>query len=121
MTTRPQPSGALPTVDVLIRRQLVMAVVAAGVVLVAVLMVAWAVPDGDTSHAVLRMAPDGSRVVAASPVAESSRLATWVAGVALVAVTGVLIVLLQHTVRVVRSTLSRPGPSRSGLSRRGTP
>ena len=91
-----------------------MAVVAAGVVLVAVLMVAWAVPDGDTSHAVLRMAPDGSRVVAISPAAESSRVATWVAGVALVAVTGVLVVLLHHTVRIVRSTLAGATPGRRG-------
>jgi hypothetical protein len=91
-----------------------MAVVAAGVVLVAVVMVAWAVPDGDTSHAVLRMAPDGSRVVAASPAAESSRVATWVAGAALVAVIGVLVVLLHHTVRIVRSTLSGATPGRRG-------
>ncbi len=95
---------AAPTVDVLIRRQLVMAVVAAAVVLVAVLMLVWAIPD-DAGRAVLRVAPDGSRVVTASP-AESSRWAMWVAVAALVAVGGVLLMLLHHTVRVFRSALA---------------
>lgn len=88
--------------DSLIRRQLVMAVVAAAVVLVAVLMVAWAVPAG---NAVIRVAPDGSRVVTTSP-AESSRWAMWVAVAALAAVVGVLFMLLQHTVRIARSALA---------------
>lgn len=91
--------------DALIRRQLVMAVVAAAVVLVAVVMVAWAVPDGDAGSAVMRVAPDGSRVVTTSP-AEFSRWAMWVAVAALVAVVGVLVMLLHHTVRIARSALS---------------
>jgi len=107
-------------VDALIRRQLRLTVVAAAVVLVAVVLVAWAVPDSATSHAVLRMAPDGSRVVTASP-AESSRTATWVAGAALVAVAGVLVVVVHHTVRVARSTLARSAPHANGPSRKGTP
>lgn len=98
--------------DVLIRRQLVMAVVAAAVVLVAVLMVAWVVPDGDAGRAVLRVAPDGSRVVTTSTVAESSRWATWVALAALAAVVGVLVMLLHHTVRVARSALAGSTSSR---------
>jgi hypothetical protein len=100
---------ARPTVDTLIRRQLVMALVAAAVVLLAVVMVAWATPDADSSHAVLRVAPDGSRVVTASPAAESSRWALWVTIAALVAVAAVLVALLHHTVRVVRSTFQRGG------------
>ncbi len=91
--------------DVLIRRQLVMAVVAAAVVLAAVLMVAWAVPDGDASRAVLRVTPDGSRVVTTAP-AEASRWAMWVAVAALAAVVGVLVMLLHHTVRVARSAFA---------------
>ncbi len=86
-----------------------MAVVAAAVVLVSVIMVAWAAPDADTSHAVLRIAPDGSRVITASPAAEASRWATWVAVVALTAVVGVLVVLVHHTVRVVQSALHPDG------------
>jgi hypothetical protein len=82
-----------------------MAVVAAAVVLVAVLMVAWAVPDGDAGNAVIRVAPDGSRVVTTSP-AESSGGAMWVAVAALAAVVGVLVMLLHHTVRIARSALS---------------
>ncbi len=93
--------------DALIRRQLVIAVVAAAVVLLAVLLVAWAVPDGEGGHAVLRLTPDGSRVVTASPDAESSRFATWVAGGALLAVSGVLALLVHHTVRVARFALRR--------------
>ncbi len=88
-----------------------MALVAAGVVLVSVVLVAWAVPDGVSGHAVLRMTPDGSQVVPVSPVAESSRWAVWIALAALVAVGGVLVVLLHHTVRVARSAL---GGSASG-------
>ena len=95
------------TVDALIRRQLVMAVVAAAVVLAAVLMMAWAVPDGDAGRAVLRVAPDGSRVLTTSP-AESSPWAMWVAVAALAAVLGVLVMLLHHTVRVARSALAGP-------------
>lgn len=91
--------------DALIRRQLVMAVVAAAVVLVAVLMVAWAVPDGGSAYSVIRVAPDGSRVVTVSP-AESSPWPMWVAVAALVAVVGVLLMLLHHTVRIARSALS---------------
>ena len=82
-----------------------MAGVAAAVVLVAVVVVAWAVPDGETSHAVLRMAPDGSQVITASPAAESSRWAIWVAVAALIAVAGVFAMLVHHTVRVARSAL----------------
>lgn len=106
MTSTPR---ARPTVDTLIRRQLVMAVVAAAVVLVAVAMVVWVTPDADANHAVLRVAPDGSRVIAASPAAESSPWAVWVAVAALAAVTVVLVALLHHTVRVARSTFQRGG------------
>ena len=102
MTAQPQP-----TMDALIRRQLVVAALAAAVVLASVLVVAWAVPDGDAGHAVLRLAPDGSRVVTASPVAESSRFAIWVAVGALLAVSGVLVLLVHHTVRVARCALRR--------------
>ncbi len=91
--------------DALIHRQFVMAAVAAAVVLAAVLMVAWAIPDGAAGRTVLRVAPDGSRVVTTS-VAESSRWAMWVAVAALVAVVGVLLMLLHHTVRVARSALA---------------
>jgi hypothetical protein len=97
-------------VDALIRRQLVMAVVAAVVVLVAVLMAAWAVPD-DAGRAVMRVAPDGSRVLMTSP-AESSRWAMWVTVAALAAVLGVLLMLIHHTVRVARSALAGSTPNR---------
>ncbi len=89
-----------------------MALVAAGVVLVSVVLVAWAVPDGETGHAVLRMTPDGSHVVAASPVAQSSRWAVWVALAALAAVGGVLVALVHHTLRVARSALAGSASSR---------
>ena len=98
---------AAPTFEALIRRQFVIAGLAAGVVLAAVLLVAWAVPDGNPG-AVLRMAPDGSRVVVASPAAEASRWAMWVVVAALVAVAGVFVLLVQHTVRVARFALRRP-------------
>ncbi len=97
--------------DALIRRQLVMAVIAAAVVAVALLMVAWAVPDSPAGRAVLRVAPDGSRVVTTAP-AESSRWAMWVAVAALAAVVGVLLMLLHHTVRVARSALAGSTSSR---------
>jgi len=82
-----------------------MSVVAAGVVLAAVLMVAWAIPDDGGGSAVLRVAPDGSRMVTTS-AGESSRWAMWVAVAALVAVVGVLLMLLHHTVRVFRSAFA---------------
>ena len=114
MTGRHGASGAGPTVDTLIRRQLVMAVVAAAVVLVAVAVVTWAVPDGGTGQAVLRVAPDGSHEIAAAP-GGSSRGATWVAVAALVAVAGVLGVLVHHTVRVARSALHGSALGRRGI------
>jgi len=100
-----EANRAGPTVDTLIRRQLIMAVVAGAVVLVAVVMVAWAIPDGDAGSAVMRVAPDGSRVITPS-AAESPRWAMWVTVAALVAVAGVLVMLLHHTVRVARSALA---------------
>ena len=91
--------------DALIRRQLVLAVVAAVVVLVAVLMVWWTfLSEGDPYDLVVRVAPDGTRVL--TTPAESSPWAIWVAVAALVAVVGVLLMLLHHTVRIARSALS---------------
>ena len=95
MTPRPPP-----TWDVLVRRQFLVSALAAAVVLAAVVLVAWAVPDGGPDHPVLRMAPDGTGVIVAS--APSTRWAVWAAVAALVAVAGVLVLLVQHTVRVAR-------------------
>ena len=93
-----------------LRRQLVMAGVAAVVVLVAVAVAVVAMDQGrDAAHAALRPAADGSGVIAVSPLAESSRTATWLVVVALVAVAGVLTLLLDHAFRVARfAVLARP-------------
>ena len=86
-----------------LRRQVVLAVVAGGVVLVAVVVVGAVMAGGhDAGHAALRPAADGSGVTAVSPMAESSRAAIWVAGAALVAVVVVLALALDHVVRVAR-------------------
>ena len=94
-----------------LRRQLVLAGVAAAVVLAAVLGVGVAVEHGrGAASAALRPAADGSGVIAVSPVVESSRAAMWAAMAALVAVAAVLTLLLDHAFRVARfAVLARPG------------
>ena len=101
MTSRPPT-----TFEALIRRQFFVAALAAAVVLVALLVVGWAVPDA-APGTVLRTAPDGSPVVVASPAAETWRWAMWVTVAALVAVAGVFVLLVHHTVRVARFALQR--------------
>ena len=93
------------------RRQLVLAGVAGGVVLVAVAGAGFAIDQGrDAAAAALRPSADGRGVTAVSPAAEWSRTATWVVGVAVVAVAAVLTLLLDHAFRVARFlVLARPG------------
>jgi hypothetical protein len=86
--------------DTLVRRQFLVAALAAAVVLGAVVLVGWAMPEAASHQPVLRRAPDGSGVIVAS--GRSTRWAVWAAVAALVAVAGVLVVLVQHTVRVAR-------------------
>lgn len=110
---RPTPARA-GAADSFLRRQLLLAGVAAGVVLLAVVVVGAVMADGrGASHAALRPSADGSRVIAVSPLAESSRVALWVAAVALVAVAAVLTLLVDHVYRVARfAVLSRAGRTR---------
>jgi hypothetical protein len=95
------------SLDALIRRQVVIAVVAAAVVLASVVLVTWVVGQGEAEHAVLRPSADGRGVVPVSPAPESTRWATWAVVGALVAVTSVLVVLVHHTMRVVRFSWGR--------------
>ena len=93
------------------RRQLVVAALSAAVVLTALLLVGWVVGQGEGDvHATLRPAPDGSRLDAVSPLAESSRSATWAVSAALVAVSAVLVVVVDHMVRVARFAISHDPP-----------
>ena len=94
-----------------LRRQLVLAAVAGAVVLVAVVGVVVVIDQArGAASAALRPAADGSGVTPVSPVAETSRAATWVVGAAVVAVAAVLTVLLDHAYRVARfAVLARPG------------
>lgn len=96
------------------RRQLVVTGVAGTVVLLAVAGAGLAIDQGsDAAAASLRPAADGRGVTAMSPAAEWSRTATWVVGIAVVAVAGVLTLLLDHAYRVARFTvLVRPGRAR---------
>ncbi len=92
------------------RRQLVLSLVAGGVVLAALVAVAVVMNRGSgAAHAALRPAPDGSGVTPVSPLGESFRSATLAVVVALVAVAAVLAVLVDHMVRVARfAVLARP-------------
>lgn len=93
----------------LLRRQLVLAGVAAGVTLVAVMAVAAAVSGGDAVHATLRPTGDGS-FTAVSPQTGSSRTALWAAAVALVAVGAVLVVSVRQLCAIARfAAASRAG------------
>lgn len=96
-----------PAAAPFLRRQLVLAVVAGAVVLVAVAVVAAAVAGGteQVAHAALRPAPDGSGVTTVSPLARGSHTAVWVAGAALLAVAAVLAVALDQLWRVARFAL----------------
>jgi hypothetical protein len=111
--------------DSFIRRQLLLAGVAAAVVLGGIVLVTLAMaPDARLAHATLRPAPGPARVEIVSPLAESSRSATWAAAAALVAVAGVLVVLVAHTVRVARfALLPQPGrgPNPGLLAEAGAP
>ncbi|HVM03801.1 MAG TPA: hypothetical protein VM242_01395 [Acidimicrobiales bacterium] len=106
-----QNEGGPGSADWWFRRQLVMAGVAAVVVLLAVAGAGFAIDRGrDAAAAALRPTADGRGVIAVSPAAESTRAATWVVAVAVVAVAAVLTVLLDHTFRVARfAVLARPG------------
>lgn len=95
------------TSAVFFRRQVALSALAAAVVLVGLLVVGSAMARGEGASAVaLRPSADGSRIDAVSPLADSSRSATWAAGVALVAVAGVLVLVLDHAVQVVRFSVS---------------
>jgi type VI protein secretion system component VasF len=91
-------------------RQLILAVVAGAVVLVALVVVAVAVDNGrEAADAALRPAADGT--VRPGSVSDSFRVAIWAVVVALVAVAALLTVLLGHMIRVARfAVLARPGP-----------
>ena len=96
------------TADSFFRRQLVLAAVAGVVVLVGLLAVTALLGAGDPqAHAVLRPGSGAGRVEPASPMAESSRAATWAAGAALVAVLALLAVVVAHVVGVARFTMPR--------------
>ena len=105
------PGGDAGAAAWFLRRQLVLAGVAGAVVLVAVVGVVVVIDQGPgAASAALRPAADGSGVTAVSPVAETSRAATWAVGAALVAVAAVLTLLLDHAFRVARfAVLARPG------------
>ncbi|HEX2063347.1 MAG TPA: hypothetical protein VHE80_02885 [Acidimicrobiales bacterium] len=101
-------------VDSFFRRQLVLAAVAGAVVLVGLLAVTALLGAGESdAHAVLRPGSEMGRVEPASPMAESTRAATWAAAVVLVAVLAVLALVVVHVVGVARFTLprSRRSPS----------
>ena len=91
-------------------RQLILAVVAGAVGLVALVVVAVAIDNGrEAAHAALRPAADGT--VRPGSLSGSFRVATWAVVVALVAVAALLTVLVGHMVRVARfAVLARPGP-----------
>ncbi len=109
------------TAAMFFRRQVALSALAAAVVLVALLVVGSVMAQGEgASTAALRPAADGSRVDAVSPLAESSRSATWAAGVALVAVGALLVLLLDHVVQVVRFSVS-PEPAMPRRWRHPTP
>ena len=91
-------------------RQLILAVVAGAVVMVALVVVAVAVDNGrEAAHAALHPGADGT--VRPGSISDSFRVATWAVVVALVAVAALLTVLVGHMIRVARfAVLARPGP-----------
>jgi hypothetical protein len=95
-------------VDSFFRRQLVLAAVAGAVGLVGLLAVTALLGAGEPDpHAVLRPGSGTGGVEPASPMAESSRAATWAAAVVLVAVLAVLVLVVVHVIGVARLTLPR--------------